>query len=215
MFALHQIVLVAALLTAASVEQQSTETASGAPTAPESAPEEHLDDQITLKSGRVLQGVKVIRKTPFKLVLEVIPAVEPLEIPLKQVVSIRYGSPKRDVNQGDAEPQGNTQLEQSQILHAVKMSPELLAKLAASFTEKPIAFSRQDLLNILRSVGILSGVPVSFGPALDELNVEERILSMEVPAHSSFESFIRDVLGPSVTWVSVEYSLNGVKFEKK
>jgi len=47
-------------------------------------------DVITLKSGKRLAGVQVLRETPMGVQVEFLPGVAPLEIPRKQVASIDY-----------------------------------------------------------------------------------------------------------------------------
>ena len=209
MRALACMVLVALLPGTISAGAQPVGTEGAAPP----RAEERNDDRITLKSGRVLRGVKIIQTTPFKLVLEVIPAVEPLEIPARQVVSVAYGErppEEPDKTEQETTDEGDT----SQVLQAVKVSPDLLKKLSAPLTEKSVNFMRQDLLNALRSAGILFGVPVSFGPRLENLPTEERLVSVSLSEGTSFEGFIRDTLAPQLPWLKVEYRFDAVHFDR-
>lgn len=209
MYALECIVLVALLLdTSASRAQASDSEASPPPQV-----ETRNDDRITLKSGRVLQGVKIIRSTPFTLVLEVIPAVEPLEIPARQVVSIVYGERQEDRIDEPAPEVAQASGDTSQILQAVKISPDLVKKMSAPLKHKTIDFARQDLLNTLRSAGILFGVPVTFGPRLESLPLEKRIVTLSLPEGGSFEDFIRGALARELPWLKVEYRFEVVHFD--
>ncbi|MBL7649287.1 MAG: hypothetical protein JNK74_24175 [Candidatus Hydrogenedentes bacterium] len=209
MRALGCMVLVALLLDTLSVGAQTVGAEDAAPPRTEA----RNDDRITLKSGRVLRGVKIVRTTPFKLVLEVLPAVEPLEIPARQVVSVAYGErPSSEPQEARQEPaeKGDT----SQVLQAVKVSPDLIKKLSAPLREKSVNFLRQDLLNTLRSAGILFGVPVTFGTRLEKLPVEERLVSVSLSEGASFEGFIRDTLAPELPWLKVEYRFDAVHFDR-
>lgn len=210
MYALDCIVLVALLVDTAAAGAQVPDAEKATPP----RAEVRHDDQITLKSGRVLQGVKVIRSTPFKLVLEVIPTVEPLEIPVRQVVSILYGEREREsVDESDAEAPESSG-DASQILQAVKISPELIKKMSDPLQGKTVNFVRQDLLNTLRSAGILFGVSVDFGPGLERMPLEERIVSLSLPEGGSFEEFIRGSLARELPWLTVDYQYDLVYFDR-
>ncbi len=211
MYALECIVLVALLLDTAASGAQASDS-EGSPSPPPQV-EVRNDDQITLKSGRVLQGVKIVRSTPFTLVLEVIPAVEPLEIPARQVVSIVYGERQKDRGEEPAPEVAQASGDTSQILQAVKISPDLVKKMSAPLNQKTIDFARQDLLNTLRSAGILFGVPVTFGPQLESLPLEKRIVTVSLPEGGSFEDFIRGALARELPWLKVEYRFEVVHFD--
>ncbi len=211
MYALECIVLVAMLLDTAASGAQAVDSEGSAP----SEVEARTDDQITLKSGRVLQGVKVIRSTPFTLVLEVIPAVEPLEIPARQVVSIEYGE-RDEERPDDAAPEAaHASGDTSQILQAVKVSPDLVKKMSDPLRQETIDFARQDLLNILRSAGILFGVSITFGPQLERLPIEKRLVALSIPEGESCDELIRGTLATELPWLKVEYRFEDVHFESR
>lgn len=172
----------------------------------------HYDDSVTLKSGRVLQGIKVLRVTPFKLFLEIIPALEPLEIPVKQVSAINYGQPTASESPAPP-PAPASSVEASRTLQAVKISPDLAIRLAAPFTRKALEFNEQDLLNSLRSAGIMSEIPVTFGPELESLPREKRTMTLRISEGISFDRFVRDTLTPQIPWLKIEYRFDSVYFE--
>ena len=209
MYALDCIVLIALLVDPAAAGAQVSDIEGATPPRAES----RNDDQITLKSGRVLQGVKVIRSTPFKLVLEVIPTVEPLEIPARQVVSIAYGEQQSKTVVGPDKEAVEASGDTAQILQAVKVSPELVKKMAAPLVQESVDFAHQDLLNTLRSAGILFGVSVTFGPRLESLPLQERIVSLSLPEGESFEDFIRGALARELPWLTVDYRFDVVHFD--
>lgn len=213
MSVLHYIVLATLLLNNAPAQAGAGSDAPDLPIPASSPPTKPSGDVVTLKSGRILQGVKVVQTTPFKILLEVIPSLEPLAIPIKQVVSIEYGprDSQTPPDQTIAPPAsgGGT----SNILQAVKISPELVKKMATPITDKTIEFNAQDLVNTLRSAGIMSGVAVSFGPQLEGLPREKRTVSLSLAGGITFDRFIRDMLIPSVPWLKVEYQFNSIYFD--
>lgn len=169
------------------------------------------EDRITLKSGRELTGVKVIRSTPFKLVLEVIPSLEPLEIPTRQVAGITYGEPET-IETAETSPPESTE-DSTRVLQAVKLSPDLVKKMSESLSEKTIDFTRQDIINPLRSAGIMSDVPITFGKTLENLPVEQRILSLILMEGVSFDDFLRNTVAPKAPWLKIEYRFDSVHFD--
>lgn len=214
MSALYYIVLAVILLNSTTVTPRDPVQAK-TPTTTTAAPTQtRYDDQVTLKSGRVIQGVRVVRVTPFKLFLEVIPTVEPLEIPAKQVVSIAYGQPEPKQSTVMASPPEDS-TESDQVLQAVKMAPDLAKRMSSPISEKEVLFNEQDLLNTLRSAGIMSGVPVTFGPHLEKIPPEERTFSLRLADGASFEEFFRDTIVPQVPWLKMEYRFDTVHFERE
>lgn len=182
---------------------------------PAFSPEAQYDDRITLKSGKVLQGGKIVRTTPFKLFLEILPAIEPLEIPTRQVVAISYGQPKAKAGEDTTVAQAEEADEPSHVLPATKVSPDLVKRMTSPIAEEALTFNEQDLLNTLRSAGILSGVSVTFGPKFEDTPTEERVFSLRLESGTSFEDFFRDTLTPLVPWLNMEYRFDTVHFERK
>ncbi|MDP2326284.1 MAG: hypothetical protein Q8N51_19960, partial [Gammaproteobacteria bacterium] len=122
-------------------------------------------DHITLKSGKVLHGVKIVRRTSLHLVLEILPEIKPLLIPVRQVAAIEYGtleprSPRPGPDPGPATAVTGPIEPASDVFNAVKVSPELIEKMGAPFTPDPIDFENQDIVNVLRSISILSRVNI-------------------------------------------------------
>lgn len=215
MSGLVYIVLVVMALDAATATPQEPLNEESDPVATTAFTRAHPDDRVTLKSGRVLQGVKIVRATPFKLFLEIIPSVEPLEIPVKQVRSIAYGQRETE-DSGASKPMPEENLtDDSRVLPAVKISPDLAQRMASPISDKEVVFKEQDLLNTLRSAGIMGGVSVTFGPQLEKLPPEERTFSLRLAGGVSFETFYRDTLAPKVPWLKMEYRFDTVYFERE
>ena len=175
-------------------------------------------DQITLKSGKVLHGVKITRRTALNLVLESLPGVKPLVIPLRQVASIEYGAlstrpteTKRPI-QPPAPIKDPPQATGTDVLQAVRLSPELIEKMARPFTDEPIEFENQDIVNILRSVSILSRVPISLDAAINHLPTDQRRATLELPAGTSFDDFLETKFGPELPWLRAEFRFDRLHF---
>ena len=216
MSGLYSIVLVAIAFgfTMATSQEPVDESATPVVSTATQVRAEH-GDRVTLKSGRVLQGVKVVRATPFKLFLEIIPTVGPLEIPAKQVVSISYGQPEMKGSGAPLLQPEEDKKSPPRVLPAVKIAPDFAKRVASPISDKEVVFNEQDLLNTLRSAGIMGGVSVTFGPRLEELSPEERTFSLRLAAGISFEEFYRDTLAPQVPWLKMEYRFETVHFERE
>lgn len=209
-------IALAAILFAPAIGAQEPEKEDKAPShlaIPSSTATSQHGDSVTLKSGRILQGIRVLRVTPFKLFIEIIPALEPLEIPVKQVAAIDYGQPDPAESPAPPPDPSASAVEATRTLQAVKISPDLALRLATPFTRKVLEFNEQDLLNSLRSAGIMSGIPVTFGPELESLPREKRTMTLRLPEGISFDRFVRDTLTPNIPWLKVEYRFDSVYFE--
>lgn len=185
--------------------------------APESLSPRYPGDQITLKSGKTLHGVRILRETPRTLVLEVFPGVEPLLIPVKQVTLVERGTTQRQLMPTPAKATRPAETNadsgnQGDVLSAVKVSAELLKKMAEPFTSEPIAFQEQDIVNVLRTVSILSSVPVTLEPTVEQVPAEERRVTVSAHSGASVDSFLREELAPNVPWLRVEFRYDRLHF---
>lgn len=169
-------------------------------------------DQITLKSGKVLHGIKIIRKTPFALTLKVIPGVDPLIIPAKQVASIQYGAldprfdPPPPLDTADDELRVD-------VLPATKTSSELIEKMGTPFTEERLLYESQDIVSILYIVAIRSGVPVSIGESVEQRPLEDRKVSLVLDPGATMDIFIDEVLAEHAPWLKVRFGIDELHFE--
>jgi len=177
-----------------------------------------VGDLITLKSGKVLRGVRLLRQTARSVELEVYPGVEPLILPAKQVVSIERGKRRRflaAVSATIAPPNTGEEDEPGDMLSAVKVSPELLEKMAKPFVTESIDFKDQDIVNILQSISILSRVSISIGPALERIPADERRITVTAREGASINSFLREALTPQFPWLRVEYQFDRIHFSAR
>lgn len=203
-------IIIMGLAAEAAVEDQRLPPSK---TEPADLPIRRNGDQITLKSGKVIHGVKIVRQSSIRVVLEVMPGLEPLIIPAKQVTSIQYGG-LRARYASDTAPSPAREDEPS-LLPAVKLSPDLVDQMTQPMMETPATFENEDIVNVLLSAGIMSKVPVSIGAELKEKPLAERLVTLSVPADASLEDFLRDILAREAPWVAVEFRYDEVQFDAR
>lgn len=171
-------------------------------------------DQVTLKSGKTIHGVKILRATALQLVLEVLPRIEPLIIPARQVAAFQYGPDDTPLTATPSPPgkQEEPEDSRSRVLLAVKTSPELIRKMAAPISTDAVVFEQQDILTTLRDVAGRSGVTISIGPMLSAWPLKERITTAQIGAGDSFDDFIRESLARVAPWIAVEFDFDELHF---
>jgi hypothetical protein len=183
------------------------------PGAPEVRSEEReapfTGDRILLKSGRILSGARVVRQTSLHYVLEVVPGVDPLLIPLRQVVSLKRGAPIHLAAPPDPPPPPE---EQADVLAATKISPDLIRRMATALSDSAITFENEDVVAVLRHVAKLSGVAITIGPELDQRPPDERRGTFNLSPGASFNTLIREQLKPALPWIVLDYRYNALHF---
>lgn len=170
-------------------------------------------DRVWLKSGRALSGVRIVRQSLFYLEVEVIPGIELLKVPRRQVLSVERGpaAPPPREDPETTEPGDDA----SDVLAATKTSPGLLRKMAEPFTDTDIVFRDQAIASILRRVADLSGVNITIETPVQVRPVDERSNVVAVRAGSSFDDFLRKNLEPAAPWVVVDFEFDNVRFSAR
>jgi hypothetical protein len=149
-------------------------------------------DVIRLKSGKVISGAQVIRKAPTILFVQVLPGVEPLQLPLSQVESVEYD----DIDSLHQRPQAppTAPVQPPDYMEGRELSPELSKKLRASISDTPLSIQNEDYVTALTRIAERMNIPLTFGPKVQALSPDARLWSAEVPAGTSFIQLLYDHL---------------------
>ena len=126
-------------------------------------------DEIRIKSGAVLKGVQVLRRSPLGVEVQVTPEVT-FFIPRKQVVEIKYDgiepSKQRQVPK-PAEPKQAT-------FFGAKIEPAMSEKLNKPLPESCLKSAGRDLVDIMALISSETGVKIEVTDAVKSLAPNER-----------------------------------------
>ncbi len=148
-------------------------------------------DIITLKTGTTLSSVQVLKETPLMVVVQVREGVPPLNIPRRQVVSIKYDD--IDPNKQPKPPAASTQAPEGDMLKAEELSPEFHKKITAPLSDQVISFKGANCLQVLEKLGQQAGIIVEINEPARQVLPKNPECSFEVPPGTSLLSFIQDL----------------------
>lgn len=199
--------------TAAPVAPAPEPSASPAPPAPAAAaaPAKEEGDVITLKSGAVMKGVQVIRRTPVELVVQVTDDVT-LSIPQKQVANVKLDGidPVNAARQKtDSAPK------EGSLIPGDKLSPQLHEKMIAPIPAPPLKFENQDFVAVLDDLSKRIGVPIEIDGKVKSSPEDQRKWTYEAQADTTPMAFLQEGLLKQFKNLSVELRFDKIVVTEK
>lgn len=172
----------------ANAPQEEAVAADVAPV--EEAPEKPVGDVVTLKNGKVLSGVQVSRESPLVIEVQVVPGVEPLVIPRKQVADIVYDNfAASDIKEGtpgggNAPPPGRRKGE---------TSIELAQKLGKYVAEEALVIEQRDVIEVITELAEKVEAELEVTPEVQQLPKLDREWTVTIPVETSLITVLRDL----------------------
>lgn len=148
-------------------------------------------DIITLKTGTTLSSVQVLKETPLMVVVQIREGVPPLNIPRRQVVSIKYDD--IDPNKQPKPLAPSPQASEGDMFKAEELSPEFHRKITAPLSDQVISFKDAYCLQVLEKLGQQAGITLEIGEPAKQAIPKEPVCSFEVKPGTSLLSFIQDL----------------------
>ena len=200
---------------AAAEEKAGDTTADGAGEA--AAPEKPAvilpGDIITLKSGKKLTGIQVLRELPTVIEVEVQEGMEPLKLPRKQVQSIEYDNTD-PVRQRRLEA-FRTETAPPDIIPGEELSQEFNHKLKAPLSTEALSLKDIGFMNLLAKLCEKSGVELQVEESAKKLPMDQRIKSFEIPAGASLFTFLQTDFVAAYPALKVSYQYDKIVISGK
>jgi hypothetical protein len=171
---------------------KSAESETAAETKPAALPIDLKGDEITLKSGAVLKGVQVLRRTPVEVEVQVSPGVT-LSIPCKQItfpIKLDNIEPLQGVRPGVAAPEQK----EGNLIPGNKLKPEVSEKLTSPLPEPSIKYENADLIAVLAELSQRFGVTIVVDDPVKGLPVEQRRWAFEAKPGMNLMGLLQDEL---------------------
>ncbi|MBI4559530.1 MAG: hypothetical protein HY706_18230, partial [Candidatus Hydrogenedentes bacterium] len=166
-------------------------------------------DVVVLKSGKVLEGVQIVRESPAEYEVELVNSgAVTLLIPRKQVTSVQYDDvdPVRERRLKAMHPKEQAQ----SLIPSEKLAPELNQKLTASISDTPIAYANKDLADVLKELGQKVGVTIVVDQLVLDLPPEKRVWNLEASAGTTLVSLLQEVLPQHFSDLKVVYQYDKI-----
>ncbi len=179
-------------------------------------PWDRRGDQITLRSGKVLQGVRVVSETQVEVKVEVLPGLPILILPASQVVSVLHGDKRlREKTSEAPNDEKLSDKSSTEILPASKMAPDFSKRLATKNTDKSQQFRNRDIVAVLRIAAKKWGVPITFHQALLERPAPQRRCTLALETGQSLHGFLHDTVPAVAPWLQIEYLFDQIEVSLK
>jgi hypothetical protein len=175
------------------------------------APKKH-GDQILLRSGKSLQGVRVLSETQIEVKVEVHTGIPPLVLPASQVKSIQYDQPRVfDSATAPPEKKGPSARSAVLLLPARKMAPTFSKRLAGNVAMHVRVFHERDIVGVLDIVARERNVSIIFAQDVRDRPERERRCSLTIRAGQSLDSFLQDTVCKAAPWLKIDYAFDSIK----
>jgi hypothetical protein len=193
-------------VTAAPTPEAGAETAT-----PDEAAAPVAGDVITMKDGKVITGVQVVRATPSIIAIQIVPDVEPLELPRKMVESIAYDNlrpedVKLGMADGSGEAAGGGQGE---------ISLELATNLGKSVTDTPLPLADRDVVEVLEEFARKLDVELEILPEVRQMQPARRLWNTTIPAGMAFTTLLREKLPADFPMLEAVFTFERVQLQRK
>jgi len=146
-------------------------------------------DTVSLKSGKQLRGVKVLRITPSMIEVEYAPGQPVMKIPRKMVTKIEYENP---ANAPEVTAAGPEKAGGGDVMVAEEISAEFNKKLTAPLPGTPLEFKDQDALAILKDLADRAQVTLAVDPEAQKVPEAQRKMTLSVPATATLSTLLRE-----------------------
>lgn len=146
-------------------------------------------DTVSLKSGKTLRGVKVLRVTPSMVEVEYAAGQPVMKIPRKLVAGIKYENPANAPSAKTAEPD---KAAGSDVMVAEEISAEFNKKLTAPIPGAPLEFKDQDALTVLKDLADRAQVVLAVDPEALVIPEAQRKLTIAVPKDATLSTLLRE-----------------------
>ena len=148
-------------------------------------------DIVTLKDGRQLKGMQVLKATPGAYVVEILRGGVTLSIPRGQVASVTYDAyiPRKDAGQSRVEQPAES------LVPGQRLPSDVVGKLSADISEPSLAaFEGADIVDLLAEIGKRAGLSIQCRESLSELSGEERKWTGRIEPGTTLLRFLEDGL---------------------
>jgi hypothetical protein len=175
-----------------------------------------IGDDITLRSGRTLLGVRVLEETPTELRVEVLPGIPPLVLPVRQIKSIRYGrarpTPLRK-KAGDAPDETGPKV--SVLLPATKIAPEFSRRLARKNKGENKRFTGEDLAKLLEKVARDQSTRITFSRNARREAETMQNCEAVLNAGQTLDSFLQKTIADTYPRLKIDYLFDEIAVSLK
>ncbi len=161
------------------------------PAVTDEAPPPPDGDIVTLKTGKKLTGMQVLRETPTSVEMLAMEGVPPLILPRTQVQSIQYDA--IDPNKPGWNKQEEEAASKPEVIMGEEVSAEFHRKLTKPLSEnEPVKFEDEGYVRLLRELSRRADVMLEVAEAAKELPVDQRQASFTVKPGTSLLTFLQD-----------------------
>jgi hypothetical protein len=153
-----------------------------------------------------------LRQTPAEYFVEIVPGVEPLRVPRRQVASVEYDNIEPSRMRRRSQIEGG---HEDDMIPGHRLHPDLGRKLSADISEPPIQFENEDLVQVLNRLGERAGVAIEIGEPVLQIPPEQRRCTVNVPAGATLMTVLQQAVLTQFEMLEVVYQYDKVLITTK
>lgn len=163
-------------------------------------------DSITLKTGKVISGVQILRATPLFYEVEITEGIEPLLLPRKMVEHVEYDDidPLADRRRERMFPSRKEQRETA----GDELEPALMDKLTAPLSSEEMSYEGRDLIEVLDELAKKQGVQIEIHKSVRNVRAERRAWNLTIAPDTSLMSVLQDHLLRDFKFLELEFQFD-------
>ena len=155
-----------------------------------------------------MSGVQILRSTPLFYEVQLVPGVEPLLIPRKQVERVEYDEidPARNRIRERLFPQRD----EVSLASGEQVSRGLMEKLSAPVSATAIAYNRRDFVAILEEIEERLRVKLTIHPSIRNMQASGRLWTFNTTPETTLMSLLREDLLNRFKFVEVLFEYDTI-----
>lgn len=170
-------------------------------------------DILMMKSGAIMSGVQIIRSSPTQYEVEILPGMEPMKIPRRQVKMVEMDNidPLRERRLRESMPKPEDEL----MTGGKELDPAFVEKLKKPIPGAPLIFDKEDYVTVFAKLAQKTKVEIIIDPALKKLLPAQRLWTLKITEKTTLMEILQKKWATDFKTGKVTYELNKVILKEK
>lgn len=170
-------------------------------------------DVLIMKSGAILGGVQILRSSPLNYYVELLPGMEPMVIPRRQVTKVEYDDidPLRERRRRKSVPKPEDEL----MADGKELDPDFVEKLRKPIPGAPLEFNREDYVRVFAELSKKTKVVIVIDESLRLQPPATRLWTIKITPEMRLMDILQKKWAETFKSGKVTYELNKVVLKNK
>lgn len=170
-------------------------------------------DVLIMKSGAIIGGVQILKRSPLNYEVELVPGMKPMVIPRRRVIRVEYDDidPTRERNRRRSAPKRDDEL----MADGKELAPEFAAKLNKPITGPVLDFDQRDYVEVFAELSKKTDVTIVIDRSLRSQPRPTRLWTIKITPEMTLMQILREQWAGKFKTGIVTFELNKVVLKQK